>query len=771
MADDSQQDELRTLREAIERLSERVESLEKTDSLRKDDSVEWIEIREPTVSNSTSPEPMSPFAQPVEEKPQADKVPPQFSHGDQRVAGTPKISKPTLPSELEFSAPSRSNVRSETEDRFRLFGNESLETVVGERWLTWLGSGSLILAVGYFVPWAWQHYQLPAWSRVLVFHLAGLGVLVGAKLLSRKQLPLLAQGVAGLGIFTLYAAAYAMHRQYHLGGDLSSTLTFLDCALITIGAITIALRTNSVAVILLGALGGYLTPLIASSGSGEYVVCFLYLAFLNIALLVCATLRPWQFLKPIAVIATALMFLGWIYNPLCNASAIWGTQWLLVVHAMIFLVGTTWPPIAWRQTSIDADLLALAGNSLWFVGATWLLFHERSEQQLAAVCWAVSALHVVLFAWTYRRVTHADRMPRLHLAMAIVFFTLAMPLQMRDTLHYLAYAWAVEGFVFSAIAVYFGDSQMGRAGIVVLALALGRAVVFDFQAAPELIGKSFVDRRFLVMLGTGLATMAAGSCYRWVRRIAPSREAERLDTNAGAILIALGNLVAMIGMVCQWDSRFVLLVWTLNAALVWAAAFYAGSQHARVYALLLSLILVGGRMLYHGTAAESPFQCLFNQRFGSLVLVALLYFVPAWYYRTRLAVRPPGLTAFEESSPTFLHLLGNAVLITAISLEVHNWFQPIGNQLSQISTAEQASYSVGWAIYAGVLVAVGFMLKYRLPRFMGLVGFLLVALKVFLVDLANLPLIFRVIALAVLGGMLLLTSFWYQKFSARLKME
>jgi uncharacterized membrane protein len=116
-------------------------------------------------------------------------------------------------------------------------------------------------------------------------------------------------------------------------------------------------------------------------------------------------------------------------------------------------------------------------------------------------------------------------------------------------------------------------------------------------------------------------------------------------------------------------------------------------------------------------------------------------------------------------------LLGNAVLITAISLEVHNWFQPIGNQLSQISTAEQASYSVGWAIYAGVLVAVGFMLKYRLPRFMGLVGFLLVALKVFLVDLANLPLIFRVIALAVLGGMLLLTSFWYQKFSARLKME
>ena len=759
MADESHQEELRILREAFERLSRRVEALEQAAV-----PFEVCEVDE-------EPKPVSPAVQSSEEPGKLEKVYSLHQTADKPKTDAPKINLSSPSSGLNFSTSKEKRQRSIHEESSSFFGNESLESIVGERWLTWLGAGSLVLAVGYFVPWAWQHFESPAWFRVLVFHLAGLGILGAARLLSRKQLPLLAQGLAGVGIFTLYAAAYVMHHHYQLGGDLGSTITFVDCVLITVVAIVIALRMDSVAVVLLGALGGYLTPLIASSGGGEYVISFVYLAFLNVALLACAMLKSWQFLKPIAVIATALMFLGWIFSPLCDAAATWNTEWLLVLHAVIFLAGTTLPTLVWKQTSVGEDLLALAGNSFWFVGATWLLFHERGEQQLAALCWGMSALHATLFAWTYRRVTNKDRMPRMHLALAVVFFTLAIPLQMRDTLHYLAYAWAVEGFVFSAIAVYFRDQQMGRAGIVVLMLAIGRALVFDFTDAPELVGTSLVDRRFLVMLGTGLATMAAGSCYWWVRRIAPPRDEQPLDQNAGGLLLVIGNLVAMIGLVCQWDGRLVLVLWTLNAALIWAAAFYANSAPARVYALLLSLLMVGGRMLYHSDEVGAPFHCLLNERFGSLALIALLYFVPAWYLRTRLAIRSPGLTNFEESAPGLLHILGNAVLLAAISMDIHNFYQPQTSQFSRITTAEQATYSVVWAIYAGVLVAVGFVLKYRMPRMMGLVGFLVVALKVFFVDLANSPLILRVLALAALGGMLLLTSFWYQKFSARLKME
>jgi uncharacterized membrane protein len=759
MADDSQQSELRSLREALEQLTRRVEALEKAP-----DTVEWLEVHEPEV---TQPEMLK---APVEGEAQlSQQFPAKSSSEAEPSASGPKISIPPPAFQLEPSGSGQRKQQPRFEDSFSFLGDKSLESIVGERWLTWLGAGSLVLAVAFFVPWAWQHFEFPAWLRVLVFHLAGLGILAGAHLLSRKQLPLLAQGLAGLGIFTLYAAAFAMHHHYRVGGELGSAITFVDCVLITAGAIAIALRSNSVAVVLLGALGGYLTPLIASTGKGEYAICFTYLAFLNVALLGCAMLRPWQFLKPVAVVATAAMFLGWIYGPLYDGSAIWGTEWLLVLHAFIFLVGTTWPPLGWKKTSESSDLLALAGNSLWFVGATWLLFHQRTEQQLALVCWGMALLHAVLFAWTYKRVTNIDRMPRVQLALAVVFFTLAVPLQLRDTLNYLAYAWAVEGFVFTAIAVYFCDQQMARAGITVLGLALGRALFFDFPAAPEMLGTSLVDRRFLVMLGSGLVTMAAGSCYWWVRQIAPPRQDPPLDQQAGGVLIGLGNIVALLGLVCQWDSRFVLVLWTLDAALVWGAAIYLGNSYARVYALLLSLLFVGGRALYHGDEVALPFQCVFNGRFGSLVLMALLYFVPAWFMRTRLVIDKQRTKEFEQGVPALLHVFGNAVLLTAITMEIHDWFRPVGGIFAKISTDEQVTYSVAWTIYAGVLVAVGFALKYRLPRMLGLLGFLIVAVKVFFIDLANLQLILRVLALAALGGMLLLTSFWYQKFSARLQ--
>ena len=113
---------------------------------------------------------------------------------------------------------------------------------------------------------------------------------------------LCAAGLVYLGVFTLYAIAFATLRLYKIGNETSA---FLECALITAGAIVVALRASSVAVVLLGALGGYLTPLLISTGGGRHVELFVYLAFLNVALIACSVLRPWNFLKPLTWAAIA----------------------------------------------------------------------------------------------------------------------------------------------------------------------------------------------------------------------------------------------------------------------------------------------------------------------------------------------------------------------------------------------------------------------------------------------------------------------------------
>ena len=106
------------------------------------------------------------------------------------------------------------------------------------------------------------------------------------------------------------------------------------------------------AVVLLGALGGYFTPILTSSGSGNYVGLFSYLAFLNVALVSCAVWRDWRFLKPLTLAATALMFTAWLANPHFDPmdnQIVWGTLWFAVLHASIFLIGCTVPPLAWKR--------------------------------------------------------------------------------------------------------------------------------------------------------------------------------------------------------------------------------------------------------------------------------------------------------------------------------------------------------------------------------------------------------------------------------------
>jgi len=646
--------------------------------------------------------------------------------------------------------------------------NGSWESMVGGRWMTWLGSGSLIMAVLFFAFWAWRHFDTPAWLRVSLFHLAGVGFLAGAHWLNTKQLPRLSRGIAGLGSFTLYVAAYFMHHHYHLWGTHSAAVSFIDCILITLVTIGIALNANSVAIVLLGALGGYLTPLLSSVNGINFVTVFVYLAFLNTALIACAIFRPWQFLKPIVVAATVFMFLGWINSSQDDLSTTWSTEWLLVLHAAIILLGTTLPPILWRQRSTGADLLALVTNSMWFVGTTWLLFHRSAEQQLAAVCFGMTALHTGLFAWTLNRVSHSDRMPRYQLALGTMFLTLAIPLQMENSLQYLAFAWAIEGVAFAVIAVYFRDKQMARSSQLVLGLALFRTFAYDFFESAETIGTTSIDRRFLVLFFTSLALMVAGSCYWWVRKLAPPRDAAPLRKKDGGILIALGNVVMLISFTFQWEGRTILVLWTVDAAIVWLAALSAKHMSAQVYAFLLSVLMVGWQVVYLRDTVEQPFQLLLNGRFGSLVLVAAVYFLGAWRLRMDLPNRDGTELDTQRSLTWMLHFLGNAVLISAITMEVHYHFVPTGNWARSISMAEQVCHSVVWAVYAAFLVAVGFWLKYRLPRMLGLLALLGVVAKIFFVDLASLSLIYRVLALSILGVLLLVTSFWYQKFTARI---
>ena len=79
--------------------------------------------------------------------------------------------------------------------------------------------------------------------------------------------------------------------------------------------------------------------------------------------------------------------------------------------------------------------------------------------------------------------------------------------------------------------------------------------------------------------------------------------------------------------------------------------------------------------------------------------------------------------------------------------------------------AQQMALSVLWTIFAAALVIAGMARKSALLRWQALALFALVVGKVFLYDLSSLQRFYRILSFLVLGILLLVVSFLYQRRS------
>jgi len=185
------------------------------------------------------------------------------------------------------------------------------EQFMGVKLFAWAGGLALFLGVVFFVKYSFEHNLIPPELRVAIGFVTGLGLLVGGVLLHRRQQYVVgAQALCATGVVILYAVTYACRSIYKF--EFFGTIpTFLLMVLITTTAFFVAVRLNALVVAILGMLGGFLTPILISTGVDNPLGLFGYIAVLNVGLLVVAKHRRWYFLAALAATGTALMQVGW----------------------------------------------------------------------------------------------------------------------------------------------------------------------------------------------------------------------------------------------------------------------------------------------------------------------------------------------------------------------------------------------------------------------------------------------------------------------------
>src|SRR5216110_2797420 len=185
------------------------------------------------------------------------------------------------------------------------------EQFMGAKLFAWIGGLALFLGVVFFVKYSFEHNLIPPELRVAIGFVVGVGLLIGGLLLKRKENAVTAQTLCATGILVLYAVTFACRSYYHFS-FFGLIPTFILMTLITAVAFLLAVRMDAIAVAILGMAGGFLTPILLSTGQDNPLGLFGYIALLDVGLLLVARRKQWSPLPILGAIGTILMQAMWL---------------------------------------------------------------------------------------------------------------------------------------------------------------------------------------------------------------------------------------------------------------------------------------------------------------------------------------------------------------------------------------------------------------------------------------------------------------------------
>lgn len=281
-----------------------------------------------------------------------------------------------------------------------LLDNINWEQFMGAKLFAWLGGLALFLGVAFFVKYSFEHNLIPAEVRVALGFLFGLGLIVGGLKLNRDRYAITAQTLIATGVVSLYAVTFACRSIYHF--EFFDTVpTFLLMVLITATAFVLAVRLSASVIALLGMLGGFLTPILLSTGVDNPGGLFGYLALLDIGLIAVVFATRWRYLMPLSAAGTVIMMIGWAQKFLEPAKA----------------------PVA---------MVVCLGFSVLYLAAT-VVAHRRRESA-PEFSWSAAVLPLVGFGFAFSFLGYGNvvTQPALGLGFILLLDTLLLIQAWRD---------------------------------------------------------------------------------------------------------------------------------------------------------------------------------------------------------------------------------------------------------------------------------------------------------------------------------------------------
>lgn len=536
---------------------------------------------EPQTARVPAREPVKPTGEAVPESPEpsfAEEPPaktevPVVEQRETAAAATPSPAGPFIDIELPESE------GQSTESRF-------WQSIVGfftdSNAVVRVGIVVLFFGVAFLIKYAADRNLFPIEMRLAAAAIGGIGLIaLGWYLrLRRTAYALLIQG-GGIGIF--YITVYGAAKIYHL---IPLGMSFgLMVAIVSISAL-LAILQESRNLAAFGISGGFLAPILTSTGEGSHVMLFSYYALLNAGILGIAWFKAWRELNLLGFLFTFVIGTFWgaqYYRPAYFET----TEPFLILFTLFYVAIAVL--FALRQ---PLKLRGYVDGTLVF-GVPVVGFALQAglvkdfEYGMAWSALALAVLYILLANMLWRRRIEGMRLlTESFLALGVAFATLAIPLALDA--RWTASAWALEG----AAILWVGIRQQRLLPRVSgLLMQLGAGVSYLLVLGQHSGGTPVLNGLYLSALLIAIAGLFSSYCMQhWRERLRPGESDFHIAVLIWGLMWWYGAGMHEIDRFVVWEHRInarLLFIALSSGALLWLWQRLAWS--ALRYTLLLLL--------------------------------------------------------------------------------------------------------------------------------------------------------------------------------------
>jgi len=291
----------------------------------------------------------------------------------------------------------------------------------GGNLLVRIGGVILFFGLAFLVKYAAEHSIISMKMRLVAIAVTAVVLIIlGWRLRDREGA--YGQILQGLGVAMFYLVIYAASKFYAL---LTLDIAFALMLLVVILGSVLAVIEDSLPLALFATAGGFLVPILTSSGDGSHIMLFSYYALLNLGIFVVAWYRSWRVLNVVGFLFTFVIAGAW--GTLRYHSDLFvSTEPFLILYFIMYLtisiLFTLKHPFE-PKNFVDGTLVFGLPLVAFPLQVNLVQIFEYGEA-ISAV--ALGTLYLVLFYWLKNK-ERTYLLAQSFLALSVVFYTIAIP--------------------------------------------------------------------------------------------------------------------------------------------------------------------------------------------------------------------------------------------------------------------------------------------------------------------------------------------------------